>query len=80
MNTKTLIAIGDPSLRKHTETSSFSRFKGYTELLKAKKIDFVLMSYRSLLLGKLPKLKTDYIIVLLFFPYIHWNKNIEIYI
>lgn len=79
MNRKTLIAIGDPSLRKYTETSSFSRFRKHPQLSKIKKIDFILLSYRSLFLGKLPKTTTDCIIVLFFFPYIHWNKNIEIY-
>lgn len=79
MKTKTLIVIGDPSLRKHTETSSFSRFRGYEDLLKAKGIDFVSLSYNSLFAKKMPKIETDTVVILLFFPYIYWNKNIEIY-
>lgn len=79
MYKKTLIAIGDPSLRKNTETSSFSKFKNYSELLKEKNIRFIPLSYKQLFKKNLPKVKTDYIIILLFFPYIHWNKNIEVY-
>ena len=79
MNTKTIIAIGDPSLRKHTEASSFSIFKNYSDLLREKKINFIPLSYRTLFTKKLPKIETSCIVVLLFFPYIYWNESIEIY-
>lgn len=79
INAKTLIAIGDPSLRKHTETSSFTKFRNYSYLMKEKNIKFIPLSYRSLFAKKLPEAETDTVIVLLFFPYVYWNKNIEIY-
>ena len=77
---KTLLAIGDPSRRKNTETSSFIRFKNYKNLLKEMGMDPVFLSYQAVLDQKLPQTKNKEIIIFLFFPYVYWNKNIETYI
>jgi len=36
-------------------------------------------SYKDVLANKLPKIKSGHLIVVLFFPFQHWNKNIEVY-
>ena len=55
----------------------------YKKLLKEK--DFILKqgfnykhtSYSSFLKGKLPKITTEKVIIMFFFPFIYWNKHVE---
>jgi len=38
-----------------------------------------MINYRDVFANKLPKIKNSHLIVVLFFPFQHWNKNIEVY-
>ncbi len=73
MNKKTLLAIGD-----NCDFESFKKFKRFTERLSnSKEFYCININYNKILSKKLPRIKTDNIIIFLFFPFEYWNTKIE---
>ena len=38
-----------------------------------------IINYKDVFANNLPKIKSSHLIIILFFPFQHWNKNIEVY-
>ena len=72
MKTKSLLAIGDEK-----DFDSFMKFYKQRKFFKNSRIDFKSLDYNSLLKNKLPKIKTNEIIILPFFPFEYWDRHIE---
>ena len=69
---KTFLVIGDKK-----DYDSFMKFFRQRKLFKKYNFYFKIADYDSVLKGKLPKVKTKHLVVLLFFPFKYWDKNIE---
>lgn len=69
---KTLLAIGDKK-----DFDSFQKFYRQRRLFKKHGFYFKAADYDSALKGRLPRVKTKSLVVLLFFPFNYWEKNIE---
>jgi glutathione synthase/RimK-type ligase-like ATP-grasp enzyme len=69
---KTFLAIGD-----HKDFDSFQKFYNQRKLFKKHGFHFKTVDYSGVLEEKLPKIKTKSVVVLLFFPFIYWENNIE---
>jgi len=69
---KTLLAIGDKK-----DFDSFKKFYGQRKLFKKHEFYFKAADYDSALNSNLPQVKTKHLIVLLFFPFNYWEKDIE---
>lgn len=69
---KTILVIGD-----NTDWESYRKFKKTRNIFKKKKINFRTTSYNSVMRGSLPTIKSNKILILLFFPLDYWNNTIE---
>jgi glutathione synthase/RimK-type ligase-like ATP-grasp enzyme len=69
---KTILAIGD-----NKDFDSYQKFFRQRRLFREHGYYFKTVDYMSLLDGGLPQIKTKRIVVLLFFPFVYWEKNIE---
>jgi glutathione synthase/RimK-type ligase-like ATP-grasp enzyme len=76
---KTLIVIGDPMMSSKSLELSLDRFMGCRQLLSKRGIRLIFITYEDASCRRLPAVTTKKIDVLLFFPYNHWNNNIERY-
>ncbi len=69
---KTVLVIGDD-----IDWESFLKFKRKKAFFKKKKINFKTIDYGSILKGKLPYIKSNNILIVLFFPLDYWDNKIE---
>jgi glutathione synthase/RimK-type ligase-like ATP-grasp enzyme len=76
---KALLVIGDLTTDGFRPQPSINRFIRYKENLIKRDIEFALINYENVLLGSLPSFSAKKIKVMLFFPYLYWNINIERY-
>lgn len=76
---RTLLAIGDLTLDGVKAAPSVNKFIWYKKNLIGKNIGFEFITYDEVFLRKLPKVLTNKVKVMLFFPYNYWNNNIERY-
>ncbi len=67
-----LICIGDKA-----DFDSFKKFHRERKRFRNSRIDYRAISYKDLLDGGIPKIKTKKALFFLFFPCDYWNKNIE---
>lgn len=79
MKTKTVLAIGDSSPDGILASASFDKFVGHKKTFSKRSIDLKVVDYYALLGDNLPRIDTEAITVMLFFPYSYWNENIEVY-
>jgi len=70
--TKAILVIGDICDRL-----SFVKFKRKRNVFIRRNINFRTVSYSTILKGNLPGIKSDKIIIMLFFPLDYWNNKIE---
>ncbi len=70
MNKKTLLTIGD-----ECDFESYKKLKTLSK--KPKCFNYINIKYSSILSKKLPAVKTDEVIIFLFFPFDYWNAKIE---
>lgn len=68
----TLVSIGDKA-----DFDSFKRLHKERKSFKNSHINYCALSYKNLLNNKTPDIKTEEVVFFLFFPFDHWNKNIE---
>ena len=68
----TVLAIGD-----RADYDAFKKFNKAKQLFLNRGFDYVSISYKRLLAGKIPEIPTGKVIVFLFFPFYYWNKYIE---
>ena len=69
---RTLLILGDES-----DCDSYHKFRRQLRRHHPHKLDIVFSSYEHLESDQLPVIKTDSIIIYLFFPFEYWDKNIE---
>ncbi len=80
MKKKTLLIIGEEKITRTRPYLSFLKFVKYAQELKGKGVlEIKVISYAQLLLGQAPQIGTSKILVVFFFPYKYWNRNIEVY-
>ncbi len=68
----TILAIGDTS-----DYDSYRKFARERDLILRQGFSYASTSYKRLLEGRLPKIRTERVIVFLFFPFSYWNRHIE---
>ncbi len=68
----TILTFGD-----RLDYDEYKKFNRERKTFAKNGFDYATVSYRNVLRGKLPKIKTEKIIIFLFFPFDYWNKNIE---
>ncbi|MCK5031782.1 MAG: hypothetical protein KAR64_09975, partial [Thermoplasmatales archaeon] len=71
MNT-TVLVLGDES-----DWESYERFCKQLQKHHSKKLNWVTATYDLLEKNELPAIKSDTIIIYLFFPFTYWDKHIE---
>lgn len=79
MKKTTILALGDFTSRGEPFTKSFQAFLAHRKHLPDRFSSMEVEDYSTLLAGVYPKISTDDIIVMNFFPYNYWNDYIEIY-
>lgn len=80
MTKKTLLIIGEEKITRTRPYVSFAKFLKYAQGLKRKgELEIKVINYAQLLSGQAPQIETSKILVIFFFPYKYWNRNIEIY-
>ena len=68
----TILAIGD-----RADYDAYQKFDYEKPLFVRYGFDYATTNYMRFLDGKIPKIKTEQIIIFLFFPFSYWNKHIE---
>jgi len=68
----TVLVLGDES-----DWESYNRFCEQLQKHRSKKLNWVTATYDLLEKNELPTLKSDTIIIYLFFPFTYWDKHIE---
>ena len=76
---KILLVIGDPMMNDTRFEPSLNRFMTYKEKLNKRGIGVIFITYDDVVSKRLPNISTKRLDVMLFFPYNHWNEEIEIY-
>jgi len=76
---KTVLIVGDLMMSQNKFEPSLNRFLTYKERINKRNIGVVCITYDDLGAGRLPNLNTKRVDVMLFFPYTHWNQEIECY-
>lgn len=71
MNT-TILVLGDES-----DGGSYNRFCKQLQKHHSKKLNRVTATYDLLEKNKLPTIKSDVLVIYLFFPFNYWDKHIE---
>ena len=69
---KTLLAIGDMK-----DWDSYLKFHRRRRLLKKHGCGFAAADYDAVLTGDLPEIPSETVIILLFFPFVYWDRHIE---
>jgi len=75
----TLLILGDLTMDGTKKAPSVNKFVRYRKRLLTRKIKHEYASYDDLFLKRLPSVSTKKLKVMLFFPFAHWNSNIERY-
>lgn len=76
---KTLLIIGDPMMTSDSFERSLNRFITQKPRLNNRGIGVIFITYDDLMSRRLPDISTKRLDVILFFPYNHWNSEIERY-
>ncbi len=77
---KVLLVIGDEKINRIKTNPSLIKFVQYAKKLESKgRIELKVINYAQLLSGKVPQIEAPGILVVPFFPYKYWNRNIEVY-
>jgi len=77
---KTLLVIGEKKVVKGLSLDpSHNAFVGHITRRASKGTAIVTINYKDVLTNELPDVHTPHLIILLFFPFQYWNKNIEVY-
>jgi len=86
MKNKAILIIGDRKVNRIKINPSLVKFVKYARRLKAKRgLEVEEINYKRLLYpcghksGECPSIKASKILVVFFFPYTYWNRNIETY-
>ena len=79
MKKTTILALGDFTSSGEPFSLSFKRFLSCKGRLPKKFSKMEAVDYSSLLCSVYPKIYTDDILIMTFFPYNYWNDYIEIY-
>ncbi len=79
MKKTTILALGDFTSEGKPFCASFGRFLRCRNRLPEKFSRMEVEDYSTLLAGVYPKIYTDDIFIMTFFPYNYWNDYIEIY-
>jgi len=80
MMKKALLVIGDEKIARRRPHVSFRKFIGHAQRLKNKgSFELKIINYTQLLSKAAPAISASLIKVIFFFPYQHWNRNIETY-
>jgi len=74
---KTVLVIGDLMMSQDKFEPSLNRFITYKHRLNSRNVGVILITYDDLMAGRLPNVSTKRVDVMLFFPYAHWNEEIE---
>ena len=69
---RTLLVLGDEN-----DYDSYDKFRDQLIQHRPTKLDIAIASYEDLESNRLPVIKTDSIIIYLFFPFEYWDRNIE---
>lgn len=69
---KTVLAIGDEK-----DFDSFQKFRGQRRYFRKHGISSRLVDYNAVLENRLPKIKTDELLIYFFFPFDYWDRHIE---
>ena len=76
---KTLLVIGDFMMSKDRAEPSLSKFLTYKEHINKRGIGVWIITYDDVIKNRLPHVRTKRLDIMLFFPYNHWNMEIEKY-
>ena len=77
---KAILVIGERKMNKgHSVDPSCNAFIRHLNKRINKDEEIKIINYRDAFVGNLPEIKSSYLIIALFFPFQHWNKNIEVY-
>jgi hypothetical protein len=68
----TILSFGD-----RLDYDEYKKFNRERRLFIKRGFDYVAVSYKNVLRARFPKIRTNKIIIFLFFPFHYWNKNIE---
>ncbi len=68
----TILVIGD-----RADYDSHNKLHQKREFILGEGFDYKRVSYEALLNGRIPKIKTEKVIIFFFFPFVYWNKHIE---
>ena len=79
MKAKSLLIIGDERESKKRPARPFVSFVKHVRKLIPKNAESATVSYKEVLVGKLPVFKHPMVEIILFFPYDYWNEHIEVY-
>jgi len=78
--TKTLLVVGEKKVVKRSSLDpSRNAFMRHLNELAPESTDIIAINYKDALTNNLPPVANSHLIVLLFFPFQYWNKNIEVY-
>ena len=67
-----LVCLGDKA-----DFDSFKRLHRERRKFKNSSVSYYAVSYKDLLSGRMPPIRTDRILFFLFFPFDYWNRHIE---
>lgn len=76
---KTLLVVGDFMMSEDKAEPSLSKFLTYKERINKRDIGVWVITYNDVIMNRLPNVRTKKLDVMLFFPYNHWNAEIEKY-
>jgi glutathione synthase/RimK-type ligase-like ATP-grasp enzyme len=76
---KSIIIIGDPMMTSRRFEPSLNGLLCYAGLMKKRYENVIFITYDDLTSLRLPDIGVSYLYLLFFFPYTHWNSNIERY-
>ncbi|NQT95837.1 MAG: hypothetical protein HQ572_05245 [Candidatus Omnitrophica bacterium] len=76
---KTVLVVGDLMMNDEKFEPSLNRFITYKHRLNNRNIGVLFITYDDLAAKRLPNVSTKRLDVMLFFPYNHWNEEIERY-
>jgi len=77
---KALLVIGEKKVVKGRSLDpSRNAFIKHIKKLAPASAEIKMIGYKNVLTGDLPDINANGLIILLFFPFQYWNKNIEVY-
>ncbi len=77
---KALLVIGERKMIKGISVDpSCNAFIRHINKRMNPDAEIKMINYKDVFSNKLPKFKNSHLLIVLFFPFQHWNKNIEVY-